>query len=446
MPELALIRRCSEAEAAVLAVESLVLVERLPAVWSALYAGRIDRRRAAVLADLLGEVTPATAAAVLARVLPAAGEATAARLRERTRRALAGIDPDALAARRERAARRADVTVRPVAEGLAALVAELPTTDALACRDAVRRLADQQRAGGDDRPIGVIRAAVARDLILRPWGSSRPPVTAQLTVHADLPALDPAAPAQPACEVDGVVVTAAECRALLTALGMLGVATAPRGGSITLAVHDPTTGALRAVATRQELARAAGLTRRRRHRAGATGSGGAGSRGVDTATCPRGDSSAHRYDAEPTADGPGLRRPPATRRYRPTAAQRRFVRARDRRCRWPGCARPPARHDLDHATPHAAGGATDCWNRCCLCRTHHRIKTHTPGWAFLLLADGRVLVRTPSGVTRLSTPPGTDRDGAPPTGPPPGRPTGMSRTGHPTDAGDPTDASDDPPF
>ncbi|MGY1708862.1 DUF222 domain-containing protein [Geodermatophilus sp. SYSU D00758] len=319
VPELALLRRCSEAEAAVLAVGSLVLVERLPAVWSALYAGRIDRRRAAVLADLLGEVSDATAAAVLARVLLPAGESTAARLRERTRRALAQVDPDALAARRQRAARRADVTVRPVAEGLSALVAELPPAEALACREAVRRLADQQRAGGDDRPIGVIRAGVVHDLVLRPWDTSRPPVTAHLTVHADLPALCPTAPTQPACEIDGVVVPATECRALLTGLGVLGVAAAPRGGSVTVAVHGPTTGALRAVATRQELARAAGRTRRHRHRNHGR-AGGSPDRGVDTATCPRGDSSASGPVDEQTSAGPGLRRPAATRRYRPTAA------------------------------------------------------------------------------------------------------------------------------
>ncbi|MBB3086610.1 HNH endonuclease signature motif containing protein [Geodermatophilus sabuli] len=118
-------------------------------------------------------------------------------------------------------------------------------------------------------------------------------------------------------------------------------------------------------------------------------------------TCGQGDES-----TRPLADGPGLRPPPPTSRYRPTATQRRFVRARDRRCRWPGCRRPPARHDLDHATPHADGGPTTCWNLCCLCRTHHRITTFAPGWAFHLFPDGRLLVRTPSGTTRISTPPG----------------------------------------
>src|SRR3712207_6851403 len=52
------------------------------------------------------------------------------------------------------------------------------------CVDSVRRLADQQRSGGDTRPIGVIRSDIAADMLLRPWDASRPPVTAVLTIHA----------------------------------------------------------------------------------------------------------------------------------------------------------------------------------------------------------------------------------------------------------------------
>ncbi|MFL6096357.1 MAG: HNH endonuclease, partial [Blastococcus sp.] len=52
------------------------------------------------------------------------------------------------------------------------------------------------------------------------------------------------------------------------------------------------------------------------------------------------------------------------------------------------------------------GGATDCDNLCCLCRRHHWLKTHAPGWTFRLDADGALHVTTPSGVTRISRPPG----------------------------------------
>ncbi len=50
--------------------------------------------------------------------------------------------------------------------------------------------------------------------------------------------------------------------------------------------------------------------------------------------------------------GAGLAVPAATGGYRPGAALDRHVRARDRRCRFPGCRRPvPRTGELDHATP-----------------------------------------------------------------------------------------------
>src|SRR3954469_11063646 len=68
--ELALIRRCSEAEAGRLAAESLLLTTKLAATWSELYAGRLTVRKARILLDLLGDADAAVAATVQARVLP----------------------------------------------------------------------------------------------------------------------------------------------------------------------------------------------------------------------------------------------------------------------------------------------------------------------------------------------------------------------------------------
>jgi hypothetical protein len=99
-------------------------------------------------------------------------------------------------------------------------------------------------------------------------------------------------------------------------------------------------------------------------------------------------------------------RPPSTAGYSPGAAQRRWLRARDRGCRHPGCTNRTGWADLDHVTPHARGGPTDCDNLCCLCRRHHRLKTHAPGWRFHLDPDGALTVTTPTGVTRISRPPG----------------------------------------
>jgi hypothetical protein len=110
-----------------------------------------------------------------------------------------------------------------------------------------------------------------------------------------------------------------------------------------------------------------------------------------------------------------LDRPPSVDRYRPTPAHYRYVRTRDRTCRHPGCRNGAGWADLDHVVPHADGGPTDCANLCCLCRRHHRLKTHAPGWRFVMAPDGVLSVTTPSGVTRTSRPPGLRE----PTGDPP---------------------------
>ncbi|MER7797886.1 DUF222 domain-containing protein [Microbacterium sp. NPDC096154] len=64
--------------------------------------------------------------------------------------------------------------------------------------------------------------------------------------------------------------------------------------------------------------------------------------------------------------------------YTPTAAQRRFLAARDEHCRFPGCRQPATRCDIDHTIPHAEHGPTDVGNLAHLCESHHRLKHHTP--------------------------------------------------------------------
>jgi hypothetical protein len=240
------------------------------------------------------------------------------------------------------------------------------------------------KADGDPRPIGRIRAEVMANMALRPWDENRHPVTAELHVIAPLNSLlpDPADPAvggSPTgiADVEGEPITAGHLRALLTALDAVcpGGLQAPTGGSLHLDLLGAN-GALLATLSRRELE----LAVRRGCRL-------------------------HQGDGCRCAV---VGRPPPTENYRPTVAQRRWGRARDRHCRHPGCRNKVGRTDLDHVIPHAEGGATDCDNLCCLCRRHHRLKTHAPGWIFRLDADGALLVTTPTGVTRISRPPGTE--------------------------------------
>ena len=86
--------------------------------------------------------------------------------------------------------------------------------------------------------------------------------------------------------------------------------------------------------------------------------------------------------------------PPTTESYEPTAAQTRVVRARDRRCRFPGCFRAAASSELDHRDPHPRG-PTSVANLHPLCRHHHRLKH-----------DGWTCVRGRSGATTWTSPRG----------------------------------------
>ncbi len=406
--ELALIRHCSEAEAGRLAAESLLLTTKLAATWSELYAGRLTVRKARILLDLLGDADDGVAAGVQARVLPGAENCPPGRLGDRARYHLYRLDADAKERRRKEAECKADVHVERTADDLGRLVVEGPLPAVHAARDAVDQYARSMRADGDDRPIGVLRSTAALDLILRPWNTSRPPVTAHLHIHAALPSLraDASAGAAPA-EMDGQWISAAQCRELLHSLDMLNLGSAPAGGSVHVAIDDPATGETIAVATRAELRRAAGrgrrIRRRGREKSSRAAVGTERDAGAAGGTPPAGG----------TGDGPGLRPPPPTGRYRPTAAQRRLVTARDRHCRMPGCRRRPGRYDIDHGQAFAAGGPTACWNLCCLCRRHHRIKTFARGWSFTLLPDGRLVVSTPSGVSRTTRPSGWCHDPEP---------------------------------
>jgi uncharacterized protein DUF222 len=78
------------------------------------------------------------------------------------------------------------------------------------------------------------------------------------------------------------------------------------------------------------------------------------------------------------------------------AAIRRAVIVRDRRCRFPGCDRPPAWCDPHHVEHWADGGATALPNLLLLCRRHHGM-VHRPGGFRLELIDGVAVFRRPDG-------------------------------------------------
>ena len=101
---------------------------------------------------------------------------------------------------------------------------------------------------------------------------------------------------------------------------------------------------------------------------------------------------------------PGLGAPPPTDGYRPSAALDRWVRTRDRRCRFPGCRRRvPRGGELDHLVRHP-DGPTAAWNLGGFCTGNHRGKHQAPGWDYELdPTDAALTVTTPSGITTTTT-------------------------------------------
>ena len=89
--------------------------------------------------------------------------------------------------------------------------------------------------------------------------------------------------------------------------------------------------------------------------------------------------------------------------YTPSKALADFVRARDLTCRWPGCDVPAVNCDIDHTIPYEKGGPTHAANTKCYCRTHHLLKTFW-GWREQQLADGTLILTSPSGHTFVTTP------------------------------------------
>ena len=92
----------------------------------------------------------------------------------------------------------------------------------------------------------------------------------------------------------------------------------------------------------------------------------------------------------------------ATDAYRPGAALAALVRARDGRCRFPGCSVAARFCDLDHVRPWPAG-RTAGEQLLTLCRRHHRVKQR-PGWRLRLDADATATWTDPTGRVRTTLP------------------------------------------
>ena len=97
-----------------------------------------------------------------------------------------------------------------------------------------------------------------------------------------------------------------------------------------------------------------------------------------------------------------------TDNYVPTAGMKRFLRARDQHCRFPGCRAPVHRCQIDHNHDHAKGGPTTLSNLSLFCTSHHPLKhpdiDDRDRWTAKQLDDGVILWKSPLGRTYTDEP------------------------------------------
>ncbi|SDN88446.1 HNH endonuclease [Actinomyces ruminicola] len=370
-------------------------------------AGLLDAAKTALLVRRLDGVSAGVAKAVQERVLPRASRRTTSQLAKDIDRLLAALDPDGASDRRKRNVARRHVTrPRQAGEGVHEMRLLLPSLDAFLLDATLDAIAASARAAGDERSPAQLRADAVTGMTLRALQGSqytacRPPFTAP--EHAGASG-GPPAPTSTQLLPDGVPL-----EGLLAGLSSL-VEPAhrwwtPSGATAVFPPPGITVNIDVTVPLEHLLPDGADMT---------------GGPPITTSPTAR---SAAPATAEVTIGGADIPVPAITARslaaggvwrrmvtdpvsgtvldvgrthYRPPAALRELVQARDNSCTFPGCAIPASRCDTDHIQAWADGGVTTLSNLTSLCQAHHRLK-HTPGWSLTRTDSGDLTWCTPTG-------------------------------------------------
>ncbi|HEY7431667.1 MAG TPA: HNH endonuclease signature motif containing protein [Streptosporangiaceae bacterium] len=134
-------------------------LDGLPQTRTAMWAGAIDRQKAAVIADETCSLTREHRAAVERQVLPRAEDQTTGQLRGAVRRAVIAADPAAARRRKQAALRRARVERWSEDAGTSALAGrDLPPADALAADSHLSGLARRLKDAGVTGTMDQLRA------------------------------------------------------------------------------------------------------------------------------------------------------------------------------------------------------------------------------------------------------------------------------------------------
>ena len=411
---------------------------RLPGTAAALAAGRIDRYRAAVIADEVTGLSSEHAAAVEQQVLDHAPAQTTGQLRAATRRSVLAADPAAARERKEQAQRDARVERWDEHAGTAALAGrDLPPAEVLAADRNLSSLAGSLQRAGARGTMDQLRAQVYLALLTgQPVTSPTGPGQAADGCGRDAPA-----GASPGTRGPSTHDPSPCTHDLGACTRGPGPCTHGPGGSVNLTMplatwlglseapgHAAGYGPLDADDSR-DLATLLARHPDSRWCVTLTGEGG---RAVAHGCARAGPGSSGRSRPPPPADHPsaGSPLPPAgspvatdwlggitiskletgdcshpreSPAYRPSPSLRHLIIVRQSTCAFPGCRRPAVRCDEDHTVPYDQGGRTCECNLAPLCRHHHRCK-QAEGWRLEQPEPGVLRWRAPSGRTYATTP------------------------------------------
>jgi hypothetical protein len=325
---------------------ALDLATRLPDMRAAMHQARLTVTHARALARALDSADEDISRRIDQRLVPRAidREWTPSQLAAAARRALACVDTRTAAERHDRALdTRATVTGGPMADGLGWLSA---TGDAVTVSDilaAVDRRADQLAALAPGVPIGRLRFAALGDLVLR----ERFAMSAHLLGTTTPPGEAAGGATNDGCREAAGPRRTRRNREMIVTLGL----------PTLLGLRDDP----------PEIA----------------GFGAVPAHLVRLLTT---DSTLRRLVFDPVT---GETLDIGRRAYVPTAALSAAVRARDRRCVFPGCSRV-RRAQIDHRRDWASEGHTSEANLALLCLRHHTLKT-AGLWTVTTNPDGSTL-------------------------------------------------------
>jgi hypothetical protein len=359
------------------------LAAKLPVTLAAMSTGDLDLWRATIIATELTEAGPQSRAAVEALIHPAVLSEAAGAVTKRVRRVLARIDADAL--RVKAAKERLDRFVHAYPSnvpGLTTWVASLPAADSAACWAAIDDLAHQMRGDDPTRTLEQARADALVDLMLTNVDVT---TTVTLMIPVQTATVD-----EPVDALERDLLT----RTVGNAVAKNAAADNPADHGVRGANHGAgaAPGYLNPLSNTDDFGQPTREPNPMMEPSWAQICAmgyqipGIGVIGGDivAAILDRFDTSITRVLLN---EHTGVVIETATTAYLPNPAMRRFIRARDGHCRFPGCARNANRCEADHITPHSRGGPTTIWNLVSLCKHHHRVK-HQAGWTLTMTRDG----------------------------------------------------------